>query len=247
MVDRYHMGRIKLDHYFIRDGFSEYSGRFGYASIYFWQSKTDPTCTVKVHASATDSNAVAHDAMKQFKALIPDPGVLVKLDKSVTDGGWFKATHAEDVSFVNAGSEQRMVVLIWGNIFFQIESIGEHAHSVRPFLEDLGNNWVRLDSDDHQQADFELFADKTGVRDVDVVTLSRKGPDDEFAYSSFLYIAGPRERVQIYREKGVYKLKFNALKGVSDQPAKSPFVLLIGVRPEGHYMRSNIVRFQMLS
>ncbi|MDX1477775.1 MAG: hypothetical protein R3301_08695 [Saprospiraceae bacterium] len=244
MVDRYEMERFKLTHYYIRDQFSEYGSPFARSRVYFWQDKSVKSCTIKVHVVVTDSNEHAHRVMRAFRSQVPNPNVLTSLAKSVTDTAWFKATNAEEVQFVNVGMEERMVVLIWGNVFFQIESIGEEGHSVRPFLEDLGNNWVGMRSDETDQADFQLEASQTTVHDGDNVTLSRKGPADSEEYSSFLYIAGPKERVSIYRENDAYMLEFRASSGETAQAAKPPFALLIGVRPDGHYVRSNVVRFQ---
>lgn len=247
MVDRYHMGQIRLEHYFIRDGFSEYSGRFGYSSVYFWQSKTDPSCTVKVHAAATDSNARAHEAMKQFKSRIPDPGIMTKLDKSVAASEWFKVTHAEEVYFLNSDSEEQMVVLIWGNIFFQIESIGERNHSIKPFLQDLGNNWVTMQSDPEQKAGLQLTASATGFKPGDEVSLFRSKPDDPAQYSMYVYIAGPKEQVEIYRKSGDFRLKFKSAPEGSETGTSGPYALVIGTRPDGKFVRSNVVRFETLS
>ncbi len=243
MIDRYQMGRMKLKDYFIRDQFSEERHNLGHSKVYFWQHRGKDSCTVKVHATTTDSNESAHKVMDHFMSNVADPSAFLIVTKDNPDPHWLEKTEAEKVHFVNAGTPKISAVLIWGNIFLHIQSSGEQEHSIKSFLDNLKGHWAGLQADNDQLHDFELGASKTALKVGEVAMLSKKGLDDVEQYNSLIYAAGPKRLVDLFEEEGVIKLK---IKPSATKVLSSPVVILMGLRPDGKYVRSKPLKFTIV-
>lgn len=244
LIDRYQMGRLKLSDYYIRDQFSEERGPHGHVRVYFWQHRGEDGCTVKVHASITESGEVAHEAMKHFISHLPDPSAFSIYTEDIGLSHWFSKTEAEKVHYVHSGTEQHAAILVWGNIFFHIESVGEQTHSILSFLDNLGENWLHLQEDTEHQPDFELTTNKTTLHAGEEAVLINNEPENHTEFCSFMYVAGPKNIVQLYRENDTFKLKLtNPLPEALETLAK-PFAMLVGVKPNGRFIKSNRLVFE---
>ena len=242
MIDRYQMGRIKLEDFFIRDQFNESRHPLGRTRTYFWQSRREKGCTIKVEATTTDSNEQAHKVMDIYMSQLVHPADFKMIDEEVHRSFWFKNTEIEKVHFVTSHETYLAAIFIWGNVFFNIQSSGENVHSIQDFVHDLEKHWVDLKPDKDHLPDFEVVADKSELKMDESITLSRIGPNNEHEYNSFIYIAGPKRLVELYKENEVFKLR---LKKVPKKNLVAPSVVVLGVLPTGKFVRSKRLKFSI--
>lgn len=243
IVDRYQMGRMKLKDFFIRDQFLEERHPLGQSRVYFWQHRDQDSCTIKVHATTTDSNESAHKALELFMSHVADPSAFLVVTEKTSDPHWMSKTDAEKIHFVNSGTPKIAALLIWGNIFLHIQSSGEEEHSITAFLDNLKAHWADLKEDLDHLHDFELSASKTTLKVGEVATLSKQGLDDVEQYNSLVYFAGPKSIVDLYQEQGEIKLK---IKPETTTTTSSPVVLLMGIRPDGQFVRSQLLKMTIV-
>jgi hypothetical protein len=246
MIDRYQMGRFKFQEFSILDRFSEGGGRYGNSRMYFWQHRAKDGCTVKVNATITDSNESAHTVMHRFMSRVSHPTAFSPLEVKVHDSHWFKMTEAEEVQIVNHGGKQLAAVLIWGNIFFHIESNGEQDHSIKSFLKNLGDYWGGIRRESAEPYDFTLLSTHTALKEGEATKLVKRGLINEEEYSTIMYVAGPRRLVRIYKDRGDVKLVLKT-RPHTDKVILSPFAMVIGIRPDGHFVRSNLLKLNIAS
>lgn len=245
MVDRYQMGRMKLKDFFIRDQFLEERNHLGHSVVYFWQHRDEDSCTIKVHATTTDSNKSAHKVMDHFLSNVADPSAFLVVTNNIkADPHWISKADAEKVHFADSGTPKIAAVLIWGNIFLHFQSSGEKDHSIQLFLDNLKGHWASLKEDGDQLHDFEISASKTALKVGEVATLSKQGLDDVDQYNSLIYFAGPKKIVDLYEEEDVIKLK---IKPEAATTTRSPVVLLMGIRPDGKFVRSKLLKFTIVN
>jgi hypothetical protein len=245
LIDRYQMGRMKLRDYFIRDQFSEEKHPLGQSKIYFWQHRAIDSCTIKVQATATDSNNSAHDAMNLFISNGADPDAFLVVTNNNGDSKLHEKTDVKGVLIDKSNERKIAMLLIWGNIFLHVQSIGEQDHSINSFLDNLKDHWANGMATVHNRnSDFRITADKPelDVKVGDVVTLSQLKPDDEEQYHTLIYVAAPKGPVKLFKEKGIVKLKIESRPKAS----VSPVVMLLGVRPDGTFVRSNRLKLNII-
>ena len=240
LIDRYHMGRMRLKEFFVRDQFSEESHPLGQTKVYFWQHKKEDGCTVKVEATTTNSNEKAHQVMDMFMSQLVHPNAFKMITEELEKSRWFSNTEIEKVHFVKSGDTDIGAIFVWGNIFFHIQSSGEHEHSISEFVDGLEEHWVDMKPNEDHSADFEVVVEKTELEPGEEITVSRVGPRNEHKYSSFIFVAGPKRLIRIYRDKGQFKLK---LKDTDVKTYFEPGVMIIAVQPDGKFVRSKRITF----
>lgn len=243
MIDGYRMDRIELKNFLIRDQFTEPGYAHGSSRVYYWQHRSADKCTIKVRATVTDSNARAHELLKRFIAIIPYPDAITKLGDSRTETEWFKQTGAESVYTFNHGTGADMVFLVWGNIFFHIESIGEEDHSIFTLLEDLGDIFVKKKKDQESEPEFVLDSDNTALKYGQEISLHRRDRNKLRDYYAYLYVAGPKEHVALYRKNGVITLQVNTPDADAGNEDIAPYVQLIGLCPNGQFIEGEKLEF----
>ena len=245
MIDAYHMDRIKLENFFIRDQFTEPGYAHGSSRVYYWQHLSDDNCTTKVRATVTNSNARAHELLQRLLAVTPYPDAITKLGDSPTETEWFKQTGAESVYTFGHGDKVDMAFLVWGNIFFHIESIGEEDHSIFTLLKDLGNVFVKREKDPEAQPEFILDSDGTNLKIGQEVPLLRRDRQKRREYYAYLYVAGPKEHVDLYRKNGVITLMVKEGDADTDKEKIVPHVQVIGLCPDGKFIEGERLEFAL--
>lgn len=253
MFDRFQMGRINFKDFFIRDQFMEERHPLGHTTVYFWQHRDKDSCTIKVHATTTDSNESAYKAMEHFISHLANPSVFFETSDAHLRSEWLKKVEAVKVHMDSKGTDLIGVTFILGNIFYFIQSSGERDHSIKTFIDSLGDYWSFIDKlKDHRAekkldkdhfSKFQLSANKTELKIGEVATISRQATNNEREYSSFLYVGFPKRLVNLYKENGVLKLKIKSSESKAIMP---PSVIMIGILPDGKHVRSNRLKFTIV-
>ena len=241
MVDHYHMGRIRLKSYAIRDQFIEPSHQFGRTTVYYWQHVEKDKCnaTIMTHATVANSNSIAQEAMKKFMSTTTSPSIFQSLRTDVKSG-WFAGQEVNDVKVVASGKDHLLLIFVWGNIFFQVRSIGEHDFPITDFLQQLSDAFTKVSKDPKGSINLKANVGKQGLLKSREVSLTNELDCSKGEYSMLIYAASPRGYVDLTKQKDKIVLKL-----LDSDVNITPEVHMVGIRPNGRFVESEKIAFKL--
>jgi hypothetical protein len=128
----------------------------------------------------------------------------------------------------------------------KIATIGEEDCSIELLLEDMGNIWGADKQAIGRKPRFSLAAERTELNFGDEIRLLKRSQQKYDDFYIYLYVAGPKQHVNLYRKNGVFRLKVNVPpQGVSERNI-APYVRLTGLLPNGYYVESDALNFSVV-